>query len=245
MGIFIPSYSRSYASNSYRRPASKKVPVKMFSFKAEDVWSAAAAATRINSGYLKEPRFEYCEEQNGSVQTAKANKVLVRELLEANQGWTEEDVARGAEARAYWQRGLLKLVGNTANDFEMQAIAISNKELIESAYDLAVASSLVASAERSMKRDEVNDRKVETSSTFQGKVGETLFVKNAEVMSVRYNQDFGKYMIEAIADGNLYAWWGHEQKVGAVLTVKGKVKRHSLDRATNAPVTQLNYVKVL
>jgi len=246
MGIFLPSYSR--ASYGYRRSNKPKAPVVTFSFKAEDVWSAAAAATRINGGYLKEPKFKGQEDANGyfvQIQISEANKVLVRKLLDANQGWTEEDVARGAEARAYYaQGGLIKILEGSANEFETTAISIAQKETIESNYDLAVLSSLIASAERNAKRDELNNAKRISGSRHVGKVGDHMVLKGAEVIGTGSLTDFGKYRVEARFEGNLYAWWSSKSyDAGTTLNVKGKVKGHVTDRTTNVAVTQLNYVK--
>lgn len=243
MGIFLPSYSRP--SYGYRRSNKPRTPVTLFSYKAEDVWSAAAAATRINGGYLKEATFRYDEDQERSVQVKEANKVLVRQLLEANQGWMEEDVARGAEARAYFaQGGLMKLLEGSANDFETTAISIAQKDVIESAYDLAVLSSLIASAERSAKRDQEAYVKRNLDTKHVGKVGDHFMLRNAEVIAVGNLSDFGKYRVDAKFEGNLFTWWsGKSYAVGSTISAKGKIKGHIRDRATNVAVTQLNYVK--
>ena len=243
MGIFLPSYSR--ASYGYRRSNKPKAPVVTFSFKAEDVWSAAAAATRINGGYIKEDTHRYDEDHEVVVRDKQANKTMVRDLLEANQGWTEEDVARGAEARAYYaQGGLIKLLDGSANDFETTAINIAQKETIESNYDLAVLSSLIASAERNAKRDELNNAKRISGSRHVGKVGEHAMLKGVEVLGTGPLTDFGKYRVDARFEGNLYAWWSSKSyAAGTTLNVKGRIKGHTMDRATGVAVTQLNYVK--
>ena len=247
MGIFLPSYSRGYAPRFPRKTWPKRPATAAFMFKAEDVWSAAAAAARINDGYLKEPKFKSVIDKDGYEgiqQTNDANKVLVRKLLDANQGWTEEDVARGAEARAYWQAQLMKLVGNTANDFEQTSIKIANKEQIENNYDLAVIASLITSAERNKAKEIVNDAKLEMDSKHVGTVGDHMMLKGAEVMAVGNLSDFGKYRVDAKFNGNLFSWWSSKTyTVGSAVTVKGKIKGHTNDRATNVAVTQLNYVK--
>jgi hypothetical protein len=255
MGIFIPSYPRanySYGRRNRDLGIANKYPKKAkstptFMFKSEDVWSAAAAATRINGGYLKEPVFTSAQNEDGdlvTIQTKDANKALVRKLLEGVQGWTEEDVAVGAEARAYWQAQLMKLVGGTANDFEQTAINLANKETVENNYDLAVISSLIASAQRGKAREQLNETKSNLDSKHQGTVGDHLVLRNAEVIATGPLADFGKYRVDAKLDGNLYTWWSSKTyAAGSQISVKGKVKGHTKDRATNTAVTQLNYVK--
>jgi len=243
MTVWTPSYSdrthRYYKARGDR-------PVTTFSYAAQDAWSAAAAATRINEGYLKEPKFEYDEDQGQSVQIAVANKVMVSKMLEAGQGWTDEDVQRGAEACSYWQGGLIKIMAGTANSFESSAISIAGKDTIESAYDLAVLSSLIASAERGAKRDEINHAKSLSSSVHVGSIKDTLSLKHAEVIATHYVQAYNKFRIEAKSDGNLYMWWSsNDYKTNDLINVKGKVKAHLTERSTGAKVTQLNYVKVI
>lgn len=218
-------------------------PVTTFSYTARDAWSAAAAATRINGEYFKEDLLKYVEGQ-GLVCATTANKNMVRKMLEEGAGWTDEDVARGAEACAYWQGGLIKIMAGTANSFEISAISIAGKDTIESAYDLAVLSSLVASAERGVKRDEVNYAKSLSNSVFVGKVGEHFQLANTEVIANHFVQGFYKWRVEAKCEGNLYTWWSDKDyKAGDVINIKGKVKAHIVDRNTGAKVTQLNYVK--
>ena len=249
MGIFIPSYPRGFTGTSY---PSKKWPAKRpaqasFMFNADDVWAAAAAAMRVNGAYLKEPQFQAVIDAEGyqsMVQTKEANKAMVRKMLDANQSWQEEDATRGATARAYWQAQLMKIVGGTANDFEQTAISISNKEQIETAYDVAVIASLIASAERGLARETINEVKLSTDSKHQGTVGAPMVLTNAEVVACGPQSDFGKYRVDVKCEGNLYTWWSSKTyKSGDWVTVKGKVKGHVVDRGTNVAVTQLNYVK--
>lgn len=249
MGIFIPSYPRGF-SYGYRKGPRKTYPKKTtvsFMYNAEDVWSAAAAATAMNGGYIKESTFRAVLDDDGTqivVPDKEANKLMVRKMLERGQGWTEADVARGAAARTYWKAQLMKIVGSTANDFEKTAITAANKEQIDSALDVAVISSLVASAERGAVRDQVNDVKMNSDSKFQGKLGEHLVLTNAEVISCGNISDFGKYRVDAKCGENLYTWWsGLAYNPGDAVSVKGKVKGHQKDRATGSEITQLNYVK--
>lgn len=248
MGIFLPSYSRSYSAprrNFSNKPRTPKGPA--FMFKAEDVWAAAAAATRLNGGYLKEATFEVQTDDNGyqmMVPVKEANKIMVRKMMDAGQGWTEQDVTEGAEARAYWQAQLMKIVGSTANDFETTAITAANKEQIENNFDLAVIASLVASAKRGKAREQLNDAKANLDSKHVGTIGEHLVLRNAEVIMTGPMADFGKYRVDAKLDGNLFTWWSSKSyAAGSTISVKGKVKGHTKDRATNTAVTQLNYVK--
>ena len=236
MAIWMPSYSRSYIPVRSNKP---RTTVTTFSYSADDAWSAAAAVTRLNGGYVKEEYYDADHEAR-----IRPNKVLVREMLEAGQGWTDEDVRKGAEAREYWKGGLIKIISGNANSFESSAISIAGKDTIDSAYDLAVLSSLVHSAERGAKRDELNLAKGIMSSRHVGRVGEEIDLKGMEVMSSRFVDAVGKHTNEAQHEGNLYKWWGNALTVGARVDVKGKVKEHGVDRDTGIKLTKLNYVKI-
>jgi hypothetical protein len=238
-------YRRAYAprvSAGYNKPQKAA-----FMYKAEDVWAAAASAMRVNGQYLKEATYRSVTDENGyttMVQEKESNKVLVRQMLAANTTYTEEDIERGNKARGYWKNNLLKLLGGTANDFEQTAIALANKEQIETVYDVSVIASLIASAERNIAKDAVNDVKLQTNSVHVGKVGDAVRVGDAEVLTVYYNANFGKYRVDVRSNGNLFSWWASKgYDVGARINVKGKVKAHYADRDTNVAVTQLNYVK--
>lgn len=241
-------YRRTYAPRplpNFSKPYSgAKTAKAVFMYKAEDVWAAAAAATRVNGGYIKEAIYNWDEALLSPVLDKEANKVMVRNMLAANTVYTEEDIERGNKAREYWKTNLLKMLSGAANDFEQTAIALANKETIETVYDVSVISSLIASAERALQRDAVNDKKMQTNSVHVGKVKDNVMVPDAEVLTVRYNDNFAKYRVDVRCKGNLFSWWtSTKYEVGAYISVKGKVKAHYADRDTNAAITQLNYVK--
>lgn len=240
-------YRKAYAPRplpNFSKPYSGAKAKALFMYKAEDVWAAAAAATRVNGGYIKEATFKWDEELHQSVADKEANKVMARAMLAAGTTYSEEDIERGNKAREYWKTNLLKMLSGAANDFEQTAIALANKEQIETVYDVSVISSLVASAERALAKDAVNDIKMQSNSVHVGKVKENVMVPDAEVLTVRYNNNFGMYRVDVRSKGNLFSWWSKKNYVvGDRVTIKGKVKAHYADRDTNVAVTQLNYVK--
>lgn len=244
-------YRRAYAPRplpNFSKPYNGAKAKAAFMYKAEDVWAAAACATQINNGYLKEATFRSVTDEDGyttMVQDKEANKVMVRNMLATGaKAWSDEDVERGNKAREYWKTNLLKMLSGAANDFEQTAIALANKEQIETVYDVSVISSLVASAERALAKDAANDIKMQTNSVHVGKVKENVMVPDAEVLTVRYNNNFGMYRVDVRSKGNLFSWWSKKNyTVGDRVTIKGKVKAHYADRDTNVAVTQLHYVK--
>lgn len=215
-----------------------------FSYAASDVWAAAAAATRINNGYEKNAVYAYNSDTRESTLVRQANKIMVAEMMKNGMGWTEEDRTIGLAAQQYWQANLLKIISGIANSFEITAIAVANKEEITSMLDLAILSSLVASAHRGQAREAVNAVKSQAKSQFQGCIKETIQITNAEVLSSHYAMTIGRYRNEIRAGNNLFYWWGEKLTVGSKINCRGRVKAHIHDYDTKAEMTQLHYVKV-
>lgn len=227
---------------SYRKTAGSRKVMNMISYNATDVWSAAAAATRINNGYVKEREATYDWEKQLTTITRETNKSIVLEMLKNNSGWAQEDIDEGQLARDYWQGNMIKILSDTANPFERAAIAVSNKDTIDNFYDIAVLASLVASYRRAKTVERITELK--GNSQFCGNIGEH-FVARGNVVISHYSDNFGKYRNELITEeGNVFSWWGNKADVGSAIHIKGKVKVHHNER-NGSKVTQLNYVKVI
>ena len=238
MAIWMPSYSPARRYYARGKAPTKVTPMKSHS--ADIVWAAAAAAQRMNGGYYKEPHWSTDHEAE-----LPANKVLVMRLLEAGEGWTDEDMARGRNAREHWQQGgIIKLMSGKASDFETTAIGIAQKDVIEAYYDVAVISSLIAAAERDIKRQELNNAMLLSNSQHVGKVGDKISLIDVEIISSRYIDSVGKSRIDARHGENIYSWWGMGYKPGDCVSLTAKIKVHGTDRDTGVKVTKLNYVKL-
>lgn len=234
-------YRTSYRKTGSYKTGARKV-TNMTAYNAMDVWSAAAAATRINNGYVKERETYYDWEKQTTIVNRESNKSIVLEMLKNNSGWAQEDIDEGQLARAHWQGNMIKILSGTANPFETSAIAVSNKDTIDNFYDIAVLSSLVASYRRAKTVERINELK--GNSQFCGNIGEH-FVAQGNVVSSHYSDNFGKYRNELITEeGNVFSWWGNKADVGSAIHIKGKVKAHHNER-NGSKVTQLNYVKVI
>lgn len=213
----------------------------MMSYDAWKVWAAAAAATRINGGYFKEDKSYFDFELEKSVTLHVANKTLVLDMLRNDGGWTDEDIEEGRQAREHWQGGIIKILSDSANPFEKTAISISNKDVIDSFYDIAVLGSLIASYHRAVKVEKI--RELKGNSKLIGKIGENLAVEGA-VISSHYSQEYKKCRNELLTnDGNVVCWWGAALTSPRV-AIRGKVKSHRIER-NGSNVTQLNYVKIV
>lgn len=199
---------------------------------ASDVWAAAAAATRINKGYNKENKAEYRDKE---IVTVPSNKALVHEMLVSGGGWTEEDNAEGIMARMYWQGNITKILSNTASQFEIAAINASNKNEIAEYKDMNIIACLISGYHRG-KVDEIKE-----NSNFCGNIGENISVTGKIISSFNSSYSY-KYKNELITDeNNVFCWWGNKCEVGSVMTIRGRIKSHTIDR-TNSRVTVINYV---
>lgn len=218
---------------------------KTISYSADNVWAAAAAATRINGGYVKEARYDYDPATGETTLISEANKRMVSAMLELGQGWTDEDVVVANEARDYWKGGVMKLLTGEVKEFERMAITLADVETVDSFLNVAVISSLVASAKRGMLRDNLEQEKRFSNSEWQAAVKANIVLKDLEVLVCTYSENFASYRFEGKIDGNFFSWWGKEKiAVGTKLNGKARVKAHATDSKSGAKVTQINYLKV-
>lgn len=216
-----------------------------FTYKAQDVWSAAAAAFRVNEGYVKDPLYDYNPESGVKLLLKDANKRLINAMLMINAGWNDADVATGEEARSYWQAGIMKMLADQKlSDFDKMAIGMSEKEEVNSFYDIAVIGSLIGAAKRGQAREEVEYAKRADPGNWIGKTDEKVHLDSLIVVSCVYSVNYGSYRNEGTQNGNYVSWWGKVKlEPGQVLNVNAKVKAQVTDAKTGAKVTQVNYLK--
>jgi len=252
---YMNNYSRYRSNGAAYAPSVRREPRAMVDVKntpvvylAANVWSAAAAAHRINNGkYYKDENVVWDEATDKSIVQNRANKVIVREMLEAGNGWTEADVAKGEEALNFWKGQMMRLLGDGAiSDFDKMAITIAAKDEITTAYDVAIISSLVRSAERGILREDVEIKKSTLKSEWIGATNAKVAVQ-VVVINCFYLANFGSYIVEGLVnDQNVVTWWAKTNlETGSKLTIKGRIKSCGFDRKDpTLKVTNLNYVKV-
>lgn len=217
-----------------------------------DIFAAACAAQRINGHYAKETHTVY---PNGSpwmpdgsdapYMIVKANKVMVREWLSANNmsAVTEADRTDAEAVRGYWQLKLFNVLTGTANDYEKSAVEAAASDTIDS-HDhqkIGLIASLPAAYERGMLRDKRLEVKQEAALGSQhfGSVGESVSGK-VEIIDCVYSQNWSCYYVTGKFNGNMILFTTKTSvNTGDVFQFKGKIKKH---RDEN--ITQLNYVKL-
>ena len=122
---------------------------------ADNVWGAACQAQRINGSYVK--LSVLTEEDKTS--NKLSNRQLIESFMVDSNLITEEDMEQGKKVRAFYQAFTFKILqGKHLNEFDNNAMVISNRDVITSTYDLAVIASLPSCYERGVVRQTVDQR---------------------------------------------------------------------------------------
>ena len=209
-------------------------------FTAEQVFGAAMAAHRINSGYFKED--EWGNDSTGKmVVTRRSNKAMVKEWIATNNFTevTAEDIEKGQEVRRHFNSYMFLAIAGKLNDFQNTAYKIAQKAEFKSrdSLELAIASCLPSVYERDRQRQEFMNS-LRESVQLKGEVGDKV-EGEIIVISSRYNVNFNKYKIQAkMVDSYIDFWYNTNMAAGTTMKIKGKIKSVRDDMTT-----QLNYVK--
>jgi hypothetical protein len=205
------------------------------SYNTTDVFAAAAAAHRVNGGYLK------YSETNDEAGTSKiANKILIRQFLDGNFDIREQDREVGEKVMQHCRSLTFKLLTDKRlSDFEQNMLSIVEKETVGSNFDIAIVSSLPAAYERTQIRNTVEVRLRETEC-LDGLVGDKVAI-SAEVVKCYFSDTWGTHFVTAITDDNKQVFFAYRNKleIGSNFTAEGKIK----SQRDNS--TQLNYVKII
>lgn len=207
-----------------------RVTSRAVSFNADNVWAAACAAQRISGKYVKYPDGEF-----------KTNRSIVDSFLENPGLLTDIDREQGQVVRTYYKGLSFKiLAGIKLNEFDHTALTISNRDVIESLYDIAVITSLPSCYDRSVKREDIESRIRNADGGFVASVGSKVRV-TVEVIRTVFSQNYQCWFITGITKENQALFFSYRQQleVGATVEVAGTVKAHR-DNST-----QLSRVKVI
>lgn len=226
-------YQKSY--NNLSRGSIKRTPKPTVNFQADNVWSAACAAQRINGSYVKIVPVENSE------YITETNRQIIDNFLANTDLITEADREQGETVRKYYKGLTFKILqGKKLSDFDNTAMVIANRDVIESTYDVAVIASLPSCHERAVKRD--NDtRKLENASGgFIGCVGDKVRV-NVEVVRSSFSQQYNTYFVSGVTTDDQAVFFSYRNGIeaGKLIIAEGTVKRHGDN------ITQLNRVKVI
>jgi hypothetical protein len=238
-------YSYQARSNpfAYRRPMAKKIPVNVTLVTADQVWTFAATADRINDGqYLKEDQWNTSTAAH--FKSKEANKAMIKRWLQ--EGYCGEDTAAdrdvGAAARA-WHRGqlLMTALKRPLSGFEDTLNrAVGMDEFALEVHQLEIAT--IASQIRSYRTGLAHEQRMwGTDTSPVAPVGNKVEFQ-VEVIKSVYSQNYNTNYIRAVTvDTRKVVMFTYREGMdpGTVLTIKGTVKAHRDD------CTQLNRVRVL
>jgi hypothetical protein len=222
-------------STPYRsKTRTQKVTVN---YNADDVWSAACAAQRINGSYIK---LSVVSESDPAT-TKLSNRMVVEQLLADLSGITDEDREQGKKVRAFYQAYTFKILqGKQLSDFDNTAMLIANREVITGNYDVAVIASLPSCYERGVVRQTADQRINFATGGFIGKASDKVNA-SIEVLKSVFSMKWNTNYVTGITSDDQVVFFSYKEAldIGKVLNITGTVKAHR-DNST-----QLNRVKVI
>jgi len=222
-------------STPYRtKTKTQKVTVN---YNADDVWSAACAAQRINGSYIK---LSVISESDPAT-TKLSNRMLVEKLLADLSNITDEDREQGVKVRAFYQAYTFKILqGKQLSDFDNTAMLIANREVITGNYDVAVIASLPSCYERGVVRQSADQRVNFATGGFIGKANDKV-TASIEVLKSVFSMKWNTNYVTGITTDDQIVFFAYKEAldIGKVLNINGTVKAHR-DNST-----QLNRVKVI
>jgi len=204
---------------------------------AENVWSAAVAAQRINGAYVK---LSVLSESDPSM-NCQSNRKIIESLLVDPAGITDEDREQGKKVRSFYQAFTFKILkGTRLSEFDNTAMLIANRDVIEGNYDVAVIASLPSCYERGVVRQSADQRVSFATGGFIGAVGNKVSAA-IEVLKCVYSQKWMTHYITGITSDDQVVFFAYKSElpVGKMLDIYGTVK------AQRDNTTQLNRVKVI
>lgn len=205
------------------------------SYDAPIVWAAAAAAQRINNGYVK-------VNQSPDGTKIDTNRQLLDMFLGKPELLKEEDYTQGTTVRKYYQGYALKfLSGTRLSDFDNAAMTIASKDTITATYDISVICALPSCYIRASERDRSARRIAFANGGFLGTPGEKIRIEDAEVVKCFYSTNYGVHYVTVVTPDDNAVFFASKEALlhGSKVTVAGTVKSHK----ENA--TQLNRIKVI
>ena len=204
---------------------------------ADNVWGAACQAQRINGSYVK---LSILTEEDKS-SNKLSNFQMIETFMVDSSLITEEDMEQGKKVRAFYQAFTFKILqGKHLNEFDNNAMVISNRDVITSTYDLAVIASLPSCYERGVVRQTVDQRVNFATGGLIGTVGNKVST-SVEVLRSAFSQTYNVNFITGINSDDQVVFFAYKSdlEVGKMYDIYGTVKGHRDN------TTQLNRVKVI
>ena len=206
-------------------------------FNADDVWAAAYQAQQVNGSYIKLSALTEGQLTNG----VRSNRELIVSLMEDTTKITDENREQGLKVRKYYQGLTFKVLkGIKLNDFDNNVMLISNRDVINENFDLAVIASLPNSYVRAVERDNVDQRIKFATGGYISKPGLKATLIKLEVLKSIFSHKYNVNFITGITPADEVVFFSYKESipVGQSIIVNGTVKAHR-DNST-----QLSRVKL-
>lgn len=206
-------------------------------YSANDVWAVACKAQRLNKEYIKFVPEGSKKETN--------REIMYRLLEEGSKHLTVADKNEGVKVRQHYQAMTFKLLTDDyVSEFDKTAMAIADRDLLDSKLDVAIIASLPSAFIRANVR-KVQDQEIAQATTDKsiGKVKDRVDLK-VTVLRSFLSHKWNCYFITAVTENEEVVFFGSSKinpKIGETLDVRGTVKSHRSD--DNGMVTQLNRVQ--
>ena len=206
-------------------------------YSANDVWAVACKAQRLNKEYIKFVPEGSKKETN--------REIMYRLLEEGSKHLTVADKNEGVKVRQHYQAMTFKLLTDDfVSEFDKTAMAIADKDLLDSKLDIAIIASLPSAYTRAGVR-KVQDQTIAQATTDKmiGKIKDRVDLK-VTVLRSFLSHKWNCYFITAVTENEEVVFFGSSKinpKIGETLDVRGTVKSHRSD--DNGMVTQLNRVQ--
>ena len=210
----------------------------VLNYNADDVWAAACQAQQVNGSYVKLSTLT----ENQLTSGVRSNRELIVSLMEDTTKITDDNQEQGLKVRKYYQALTFKILkGIKLSEFDNTAMLISNRDIINDNYDVAVIASLPSCYERGVKRDGVDQRVKFASGGFIGRVSDKVKV-TVEILKTSYSQQWNTNYVTGITSDDQAVFFAYNHidnvEIGKTYTFFGTVKAHC-DNST-----QLNRVKL-
>ena len=215
----------------------KKSAKNVMTYSANDVWAVACKAQRLNKEYIKFVPEGSKKETN--------REIMYRLLEEGSKHLTVADKNEGVKVRQHYQAMTFKLLTDDyVSEFDKTAMAIADRDLLDSKLDIAIIASLPSASTRANVR-KVQDQEIAQATTDKsiGKVKDRVDLK-VTVLRSFLSHKWNCYFITAVTENEEVVFFGSSKinsKIGDILDIRGTVKSHRSD--DNGMVTQLNRVQ--
>jgi len=215
----------------------KKSAKNVMTYSANDVWAVACKAQRLNKEYIKFVPEGSKKETN--------REIMYRLLEEGSKHLTVADKNEGVKVRQHYQAMTFKLLTDDfVSEFDKTAMAIADKDLLDSKLDIAIIASLPSAYTRAGVR-KVQDQTIAQATTDKmiGKIKDRVDLL-VTVLRSFLSHKWNCYFITAVTENEEVVFFGSSKinpKIGETLDVRGTVKSHRSD--DNGMVTQLNRVQ--